>query len=136
MPTRRVHTDILIQVAEDLALENVLGQFSEEQDQDNLLLVSGPFDYELAAAATDVQIAFPGGVTNLRFLAVMKVTVATGLQITFDNSANDPFLISAPSGTGLEGQLVITTNASSLYIDNPSATTAVGFTMLMGFANS
>jgi hypothetical protein len=136
MPTRRVHTDILIQVAEDLALENILGQFSEEQDQDGLIQVSGPFDIEVAASVTDQQFIFPTGVTNLRFIAIMKVTVSTGIQITLDSAANDPFLVAPPTGTSLEGQLVMTTNATALYFDNPSSTTAVGFTALLGFANS
>jgi hypothetical protein len=123
-------------VAEDLALENILGQLDEEQDQDNLLQIVGPSDYQVAASATDQQVTFPSGVTKLRFIAVMKVDSAAGVQLTFDNSANDPILVSPPTGTGLEGQMVLTTNATALYLDNPSSTAAVNLTLLMGFANA
>lgn len=133
---RRLHTEFLVQVSSDLAGEHVLGKFDEEQDSDNLLQTVGPFDINLAAAASGQQVNFPGGATTLRFLSIMKVDNENGVQVHFDGAANDPVLIKPPTGTGLEGQFFVTTSATSLYISNPDSTADVNLSLMMGLANS
>lgn len=134
--SRRLHTELLLQVSEDLAGERLLGQFDEEQNQDNLLKTVGPFDIQVGAGVTGQQVVFPGGVTTLRFLAIMKVDNENGVQVIFDNPANDPVLVKPPTGTSMEGQLVVTTSATALYLDNPDSAAAVNLSVMMGFANS
>jgi len=123
-------------VAEDLALENILGQFDEEQDSDNLVQLVGPVDITLPAGATGTQFNFPTGATVLRFLAIMGVDNSNGVEVLMDNAANYQFLVKPPIGSGMDGQLVATVSATALYFDNPDATSSVSFQLLAGFAAS
>jgi len=131
---RRLHTEFLIRASSDLAGENILGRFDEEQDSDNLLWTTGPEDMTVPAAAAATQIQFPIGATKLRFIAIMKVSALAGVNVIFNNPANDPILVSPPTGTGMEGQFFMTTNATALYVSNPSTTAEVSFSIMTGYA--
>lgn len=134
--SRRLHTELLIQVATDLALEHIRGQFSTEQNQDNLIKTVGPLDFQVGAGVSDLQVDFPGGVTHLRFLAITDVDAPDGVQILLNGASSDPLVVKPGIGTGLTGELVVTTTATSLHLTNPSATADVNLSLLMGFANT
>jgi len=134
--SRRLHTELLIQVATDLALEHIRGQFNTEQNQDNLIKTVGPLDMQVGAGVSDLEVSFPGGVTTLRFLAIMDVDAPDGVQVLLNGATTDPLVVKPGTGTGLTGELVVTTTATSLHLTNPSSTTDVNLSLLMGFANT
>jgi len=131
--SRRLHTELIARISEDLAGERVMGLFSEEQDQDNLSHTVGPTDMTVAAGAAAQQIDFPPGTTVLRFIAVMHVDSVEGVNLHFGAIGADPVLVAPPLGGSLEGQMVLTTNADSLFISNPSVASQVRLSMMLGF---
>lgn len=132
----RLHTELLVQVATDLAIEHIRGQFDTEQNQDNLVKTVGPMGVQVGAGVSNSQIVFPGGVTTLRFLAITDVDSADGVHVLLNGTGTDPVVVKPPIGTDLVGEMVVTTTATSLYLTNPSVTTDVNLSLLMGFANT
>jgi len=132
---RRLHTELTIRVWEDLAGEHDRGGFDEEQDNDNLTQVIAPYDVALPASASGTEIAFPPGAVKLRFISVMHVTNLNGVQVHFDNAANDPILIKPGIGSDQEGQFVLWTSADALYFSNPDSSSEVTFSLMLGFAD-
>ena len=128
----RLHTESLVQVARDLALQQVQSEFDVEQDDDSLIYFKGPFNITLAGGAVATQVDLPLGATALKYLAVHYVSTSTGINVRLGGAANDPILVKPPTGTDKYGYLEVYTDTASLYVDNPDATATVSATILMG----
>lgn len=129
---RRVHLELLAQVATDYALEQVDRVIDFEQDDDSLTLFRGPDRVALAAGATATELDLPIGAAAVKFLAVSDVTGASGINVRLGAVDADPILVKPPTGTDKVGVLVLSTSAASVYVDNPSADAEVRATIVMG----
>jgi len=133
MATRRLHTDLRILAAKDLALQIEIGKFDETQNSDDLTQIVPPVDVVLAADAAVAQYAFPTGAVTLRFIAIMDVDSTDGIEVVFDNIANDPVIVKPNPGSGMTGMFIATVGATALYFGNPNSSAAVNFRLMMGF---
>jgi len=134
----RLYHDILIQVAEDLARENVIGEVDLEANQDQLLMHYGPTSFKVAAGGSDQQVSFPVGAGKLRFLVIYDVDNPNGVRAHEVSGAatGEQVLIDPPSQVDATGFLITTCNWDALYLTNPDSDTAVTGKILMGFADS
>jgi len=134
----RFYHDILIQIAEDLARENVLGTVDLEANQDQLLMHYGPTSFKVAAGDSDQQIAFPVGAGKLRFLVVYDVDNPNGVRVheVAGAASGEQVLIDPPAEVDATGILITTCNWDALYLTNPDSGAEVEGKILMGFADS
>lgn len=128
----RIHTELLVQVASDRALEQVDRERDITQNDDTLTLFRGPERIVLAAGAVAAELALPFGASALRFIVVDGVEGSSGINIRLGSSGADPILVKPPTASDMQGMLLLTTSAASVYVDNPSATTEVRATILLG----
>lgn len=129
---RRLHLEILAQIASDRALDDIRGQEDIEQNTDLLDQIKGPVDVKLAAAASATQVTLPTGTATARFIMVTGVDSAAGVNLILDNPANDAVLIMPPDDVSTYGLALFTSSATAVYFSNPSSTDAVGFSVTLG----
>lgn len=127
----RLHVEHLIQIADDVALENVDTELDREQDDDTLSINSGLRRITLDAGAAATEVPLPTGASAINFLAVADVDSSSGVNLHLGGSGNDPVLVKPPSASGKKGHMSGWISASSLHVSNPSATDAVSFRVLM-----
>jgi hypothetical protein len=133
---RRAHTELLLQISKDRAREQVVGEVDFEQDDDVMTLIKGPVDVNLAANAAATEVTLPTGAVSLMLIVVTEVTTATGINLHIGGAGNDAVLVAPPTGSGQEGYCILATDTTSLHLSNPSATTAVSATVILGCTES
>jgi len=119
-------------MVDDYAREQETGHMEIEQDADLMTQFMKPTEMKLPAGAAATLVSMPLGATVIRFIGVKDVTSSEGLYLRIDAVDADPILITPPDGVSKSGFFFMTTTASSLYADNPSATAEVEFQLMMG----
>lgn len=132
----RLYADLTLKMVTDYARENVFGELEIEQDADLMDSLHPPVSMKLAAGAAATQVIFPLGYTVCRFLAVYKVSTATGVNVRLGGAVNDPILVKPPDGVSKEGFIILMTDVASVYVDNPSSDDDVTFKIMLGFDES
>ena len=134
--TRRLHSEIKLELWKDLAGESKVGVINQEFDLDNMLYFLSPTDKLLPAGALAANYPITMLATYLRFIAVVEVSVATGINIHLNASGNDAILVKPSTGTNMEGFFVLTTSATSIFLSNPSSTADVQAQLMLGFSET
>lgn len=129
---QRLHVEILVQVATDVALQNVESELDKEQDDDLLTLFSGVRRIKLASGAAATEIPLPIGAASIKFIAVTDVDSSDGINLHFGGGASTAVLVKKPSATGKYGHFVGWVEASSLHVSNPSGSAGVNAKILLG----
>lgn len=128
---RRLHLELLLQVALDRSLENVTSEIDFDQDDDTLTL----FEVRpvvLAAGATATEVVLPTGSSAARVVVVYDVDGSSGINVMLGGAGVDPILVKPPTGSDRVGMMVLTTDSASVHVSNPSATAEVRATLLIG----
>lgn len=124
MSFRRLHIELLMQFAKDLQLENIVTDFDIDTDID-LWEQSKLTDVELPASQPAIEITKPTGSAKIRAIFVYDVLASSGINLRLNGASNDPILV-VPSGeSGAVGIFALTTNATTLHVDNPSSSAEV-----------
>ena len=129
---RRLHLEILAQVTADRAREQIKGQMDFEQDDDLLTLFKGPVDMTLAADAAPAEFTLPTGAALVKFIAMYNVSTVGGVEVIFDNPANDAVIVSKPVGSGQYGYFLSSVTHSNVYLGNPTVGASVDCTVILG----
>lgn len=134
---RVIHTEILAQICKDRARYQVIGEpFDFSQDDENLTLVKGPVDVTLPASQAATELGLPLGAAKVKWVAVADVDGSEGINIRFGAVDADPVLVKPPATSGQYGYMLLTTDADSIYYDNPSTSTSVSATITLGCSES